>query len=398
MSKTAHKPNLSFAAFSVIFLFVLLLLVLPQPHLYAQALQKPGGHRFNALAAKKANAPFQTDLKKLLYLIRQDRWQEAGPFAYELAKRSPTVADAADANGLYALVLLRGGYPQEATEEAKQALGLDARSYWALVASGRVELWNGEDVQAKKSFLRAAQVHPQGAEARLGLCFCARPGSPDEAKATFAYLALSPTGHPHDQIVAGLKSFIIGHNLHRNASAKSFEADYSQTAHQVLNHHSPKDVQKSLVVIPLTSEDTGLFVTAVIDGHPMKLLLDTGADDITLTRQAAGRLSLAPQGTSTVSGVQGSEQSTDYLAKTLQLGPLRWTSIPLQTASIGHGDGVLGIDLLRHYVVCLDLAHHAMRLTTSAEAPLAGNSRQRLRFREYETKIMFPAQVGGQNV
>lgn len=114
MNRAFRKQCRPLAAF-----FVLLPLVLSSPHTCAQGRQKPGGHRLTGLTAKKSNLSFQDDLKKLLYLIRQDRWQEAGPFAYELAKRSPTSADAADACGLYALVLLRGGYPQGATEEAK---------------------------------------------------------------------------------------------------------------------------------------------------------------------------------------------------------------------------------------------------------------------------------------
>ena len=226
----------------------------------------------------------------------------------------------------------------------------------------------------------------------------------EEVRAMFAYLALAPTGHPHDQMVAYLASVLRGYNPHWSASSleamrQSSKVTLGPTEYQASDRGSPIDIQKSPVIIPLTCEATGLYITAFIDGHPMKLLLDTGAgESITLTPQAARRLLLLRLGTSTISGTQGSEQSTDYVAKNLQLGRLRWSSVPIRTVDVGSSDGILGVGFLGHYVVSLDLAHQVIRLTASAEAPLAGTSRQSLHFHEYQQGVMFPAQVGGQDV
>jgi len=126
----------------------------------------------------------------------------------------------------------------------------------------------------------------------------------------------------------------------------------------------------SLATMPLETRQNLMFVTAGIDGQPVRLLVDTGAERTVLTGAAVARLRLShdTQHLTHSFGIGGSSSSWDAIIPGIVLGQTRF---PVEHVAVGDftidhvsgppADGLLGADILLAFDMDIDAA--AQRLT-----------------------------------
>lgn len=110
-----------------------------------------------------------------------------------------------------------------------------------------------------------------------------------------------------------------------------------------------------------------------LDGKIARMVLDTGAERSTVTRAAAARLRLRPDrwvGTT----LRGAGGLVEYFpnvdvavaryrtARLAQRADATWLSLAVTDADLGGADGLLGADILRHFVVDVDLRRSRVAL------------------------------------
>jgi hypothetical protein len=126
-------------------------------------------------------------------------------------------------------------------------------------------------------------------------------------------------------------------------------------------------------VLPLDPAHGRPIIEATIDGQPVRLIVDTGAETTLLTAEAAARLAL-PRGGSPMRlvGVGGEGNGSSAVARTLAFGGTVLRDFPLVIdgdAAGGGGfgleriaDGILGLDVLSHFDIDLDMPDARMTL------------------------------------
>jgi hypothetical protein len=105
----------------------------------------------------------------------------------------------------------------------------------------------------------------------------------------------------------------------------------------------------------------------------LRLLVDTGARSLLLNRWQAEGLDLEPLGQSRIGGFgDGPDEASQVtLARTLECEGLRLAHVVVEVAAkqfVAGVDGVIGLDILRHFQVTLDGPRKQLRLTPYAEA------------------------------
>ncbi|MGH7040705.1 MAG: retropepsin-like aspartic protease [Acetobacteraceae bacterium] len=125
-----------------------------------------------------------------------------------------------------------------------------------------------------------------------------------------------------------------------------------------------------VATVPVTAYDGLLFVTARIDGKPVRLVLDTGAQRSLLTEAAVQRLGLPPDprhGTRTW-GIGGPSTAFDAMVHRFTLAGV---AIGLPRITVGRfrlgalrggADGMLGVDVLALFGIDLDASAGRMVL------------------------------------
>ena len=96
--------------------------------------------------------------------LRLDNWKNAVSEAQSAVAATPQNADA---HGLLGMALMRGGRPQKAESEANKSLALNPKSYWGLVAKGRVQIFNELEGAASETLAKAFDLHPRMAGRHL---------------------------------------------------------------------------------------------------------------------------------------------------------------------------------------------------------------------------------------
>jgi predicted aspartyl protease len=149
----------------------------------------------------------------------------------------------------------------------------------------------------------------------------------------------------------------------------------------------------------------GLLVTYVeIDGsQPRPFVIDTGAAQSVIRTEALEGLEVnPPHETVVVHGILGMSVMQEMLAKSLRVGSMIVTDVPLLVAPPTERDiliyGLIGHDLLQHSVVELDPTAGRMRLSESMPEGRAGGdgSRGAIAFeRGAEGLIYAPVEVNG---
>lgn len=329
-------------------------------------------------------------------LIRLDAWSEAVNAAKAAVEALPNNADL---HGLYALTLLRGGQPEEARKEADKALKLDAAAYWAMVAGGRLALWENNQEEAHSLLKHATEIHPDWPEAWYYLisAFDSHHEA-DFQKAFAAYRKLNPKGHPHEMALEGVDGAI--------AFSKSFDKDPAMRPTGKLNEKviQAADEGKSSVIsttFPIERDDNNFILVPVkINGQRFKLLYDTGAGDgLSLGQSAADHLGLPLIAKSVARGVNGKETSKLFKADTLEVGDLTLHSIPIAGSDnkVGPVDGLFGGAIFKSFVVTVDFERNEMTLTrgknAKAPTPPANTRVNTVPFRLQDDYIFVPTNI-----
>ena len=315
-------------------------------------------------AAPKQAAP---RLGLIRDLIRLDAWSEAVAESRAAVTVLPLNADA---HGLYALTLLRGGQPEAAQKESDKALKLDPASYWALVAGGRLALWEHGKEEANALLHHATEVHPDWPEAWYYLMESFDSHRRTEGRAAFeAYRKLNPKGHPHEMALEGVDGQI--------AFSKSFEKDPAMRSTGTLNEKvlQAADEGKAGIIsttFPIERDESNFIIVPVkINGTRFRLLYDTGAGDgLSLGQSGADHLGLPLIAKSIARGVNGKESAKLFKADTLEVGELQMHSIPLEGTDnkVGPADGLFGGAIFKEFVVTVDFERNEMTLTRGKKA------------------------------
>ena len=330
-------------------------------------------------------------------LLRLDRWTEALEMARTTTRLLP---GSADAQGLYALAALRAGDPDTAAPAAARALALDGNDYWALVADGRLAVWNGQDAQARRDFRRAAALRPQEPDGLLGLMLSEEV---EEGCVTAAaYLRLPPRGYPHDLYVDSVRKFVENwptlRRAYRTDSVFQATAPVPETALQAWRRTGAS----LSVTVPLQRSQGRWLVSVLIKGQTFHLVFDTGAGDkITLNPEAARRLHLPTLAQSLVGGIQGYAASTALYAKTMSVGGLTLASIPIDVVPqpVTASDGLFGAAVLDKYLVTLDLEKGLMTVERGRAASLRPPLEEvAVPFHLYNNNVLTRVQVEGASV
>jgi len=329
-------------------------------------------------------------------LIRLDAWADA------VAESKAAVAALplnADAHGLYALTLLRGGQPEAAQKEADQALKLDKSGYWALVAAGRMALWENGHEEAHALLHHATEIHPDWPEAWFYLMESFDSHHAVENRKAFeTYRKLSPKGHPHEMALEGVDGQL--------AFSKSFEKDPAMVATGKLSAKvlQSADDGKSAIIsttFPIERDDNNfIYVPVKINGTRFKMLYDTGAGDtLSLGESKADHMGLTVLAKSIARGVNGKETTKLFKAETLEVGDLQLHSIPLEGTDnkVGPADGLFGGAIFRDFVVTVDFERNEMTLTRGRKAvappPPAGFRVLTVPFRLQDDYIFVPTNI-----
>src|ERR1700678_3833443 len=144
--------------------------------------------------------------------------------------------------------------------------------------------------------------------------------------------------------------------------------------------------------IPIDCSNGRCLVPVVLDGRVARMLLDTGAELTLVTGAAAARLALRPDawvGT-TLRGAGGLvERRANVDVGVARLGGVRLfqrlpgggLSLPVTNSDLGGADGLLGGDVLRHFVLDLDIpgARLALRGPATPSHPRSAVPLQSLR-------------------
>ena len=98
------------------------------------------------------------------------------------------------------------------------------------------------------------------------------------------------------------------------------------------------------------NENGGFYVTGAVDGAPARFLVDTGASDIVLSQDDAVRAGLAPaaeQYTRLNETANGVGYGAPMVVKTLTVGSIRLTDVPVQVNKAPMSASLLGMTFLK---------------------------------------------------
>jgi predicted aspartyl protease len=132
------------------------------------------------------------------------------------------------------------------------------------------------------------------------------------------------------------------------------------------------------VAVPLQPVHNLYFVPLSIQGTPVSLLLDTGANASSVSSHAWSGITMHWQPQTTIDGVRstGGSEARFALIPTIEIAGAMSRDVPLRVqpqtkdglfADAGF-NGLLGTDVLRQFIVTLDLANNRMYLTSNPKA------------------------------
>ncbi len=335
--------------------------------------------------------------------MRQDNWQLALTEAQGGLSAQPQNADL---HGLYACVLVRAGRPQQAEKEADKALTLNPNCYWALVARGRVQLFNEQPDAAHTTLTKAVELRPEYPEALYYLLesFDAKTPRPEIEKAVKAYVKLKPKGHPHDMVFESMA---------RSDSAKDpFDEKKNRTVMEAVGKVDQKLLQAAdegkekpvTITIPFEryeEDKETIFLPLTINGVRLRLLFDTGAGrGIHICGEAVERLHLPTIYKSYAYGVSGKEEIKICRAEEMKIGGQAFRNVKLATSPNGIGmpvDGLIGGAVFEQYAVTIDYENNNLILsrgkTAAAPKPEEGDYITTVPFHNIGGDIVVPMKL-----
>jgi clan AA aspartic protease (TIGR02281 family) len=113
--------------------------------------------------------------------------------------------------------------------------------------------------------------------------------------------------------------------------------------------HEPRATEGSDHVIRIKADSNGhYYVKGSADGVPLEFMIDTGASYITLTKEAAGRLSVGPLSFDlTTNTANGPIQNAQITIRKLTIGPYIASDIPAVVNGGALDEPLLGMSWLR---------------------------------------------------
>jgi Flp pilus assembly protein TadD len=338
-------------------------------------------------------------------LLRMDRWEEAQTEGAEAVEKFP---DHGDLRGLYALALLRAGLIDEAIAEATKAWRQEPFGFYAALAYGRTQIWEGNTQRARTAFRRAIEIRPNDPDPWLGRFEASDNDTEEKDDLTAArkYLSLKPKGYPHDAELSGVANAVKNWQAYKDHYEKDAmlaavgpipekELKRRERAGETFEARVPFKMRMGFVVVPV-----------VLDGASFELIFDTGGGNgVLLTATAAKRLQKAKTkrvGEARVRGASGSEATTQYKAGTMKMGSLTLGAVPVDTVGDkpGLGDGILGGPAFDDYAVTIDFTKKELILRRGRNArapkPTSGNYVVAQTFRYRGGKILLPLRAEGE--
>jgi tetratricopeptide (TPR) repeat protein len=355
-----------------------------------------------AYAAAIKRTPNQVALRlgMIRALLRLDAWSEAITQGRAAVAAAPQNADA---HGLLAMALMRGGQPDAAAAEAKRALAISPDSYWGLVATGRVLLWEDQSQEARKVLTRATTLHPDWPEA----WFYRLDTYKDDAvraeaiQCLRAYVKLAPKGYPHDRALADYADSASYTSVAFKPTTYHPAGPFPATRLQDADEGKAAPIS---VTFPIERSDDSIIVPITVNGEKFHMLFDTGAaDSIALAGGQAESLKLPLLAKSVVRGVSGKEAEGVYKADEVTIGNLKMHSIPIDgmDTDIPPTDGLLGGAVFHEYAVTVDFEKNTMTLTrgknAAAPPPAPGHHIMTIPFHNEQGYIFVPIKIQGQD-
>lgn len=364
--------------------------------------------------------------------LRLDDWQNC---VSEGQKAIVALPSNADAHGLLSMALMRGGRPRQAESEANKALALDAKSYYGLVARGRVLTFNEQKGEAREVLTRAFNLHPEWPDAPFYLLRVLEEKTSDEEEQKIykAYAKTHPKGHPHDRTMDSLSRALDTYNPNNSREAgeadktpgdkkpdgdKKAEGDKKPgkkkeamtfEAIGAINEQKLKDADEGkikpiTITIPFErykADNQTVLIPLSINGVTMRLLFDTGAGhSISVAGDAAERLNLPAIYKTYARGVSGKEEVRVSRAKEMKIGPQMFKNIPVDTTANAISpafDGLIGGAVFEEYAVTIDYENNNLVLTrgktAAAPAPEEGNHITTVPFHDFGGYIIVPLKL-----
>ncbi len=331
--------------------------------------------------------PMQSQARILLIraCLRLDgtKWRDAEALAKVGVQVDP---QSAAMQGLLSLAYMRGGRPSLAITAASAALATNPNSYYALVASSRVELWNGDKAKARATLQHAVTLRPKRAMAYYYLLSAMTDHHHENYKSLIDhYIQLHAKGYPHTQLSAALKfdQHWGGRNDDQAPAAKKSSAD-GKVSDNGYSYSVPMYRQHDDVILPVR-----------IRGVLFHLLLDTGAGDgVVLNSDSAERLGIQPNGQSVEFGASGEEVGKSFDNQTMLVGRQEFDGVSVSTVQRNQGDitdGLIGGANFKHSVVTLDFTHNQLVVSTGPKAtappPAPGDALMTVPFHYYDGYI-----------
>ena len=126
-----------------------------------------------------------------------------------------------------------------------------------------------------------------------------------------------------------------------------------------------RGLQAPLAVLPFENVGEKIFLTGLLDGHPVSIQFDTGAESPVISTEAAGRLGIAANSSTENEGGTGKAIVPASTGRSMALGAVKLHDLTLTHLEIGDYEGhkrdiIIGYDLLRDHVVQVD--HDANRI------------------------------------
>jgi tetratricopeptide (TPR) repeat protein len=354
-------------------------------------------HDAYAVALKHDPKNVALHIAQLRTLLRLDneRWRDAiaeGKAAVGYAPQN------AELHGLYSLALMRGGRPDAAAVEAKKALDLNPNSYYGLVATGRVLIWNEKNEEALKPLRHAVELRPDQPDGYYYLIDAMDVKQRDEAmKLVKAYVKLKPMGHPHDRAIDGYENSLVSKNSIDKVAVRKIERDNADAEIKAADDGSARSI---VFTTPIDRHGDDIIVPVTINGAKFRMLFDTGAGHgVTLTEEALSRLKLPALGQSISRGVSGKETSQLYHADNMTIGRQSFHNVVLESmgTQIHDLDGLFGGANFDDCAVTVDFEQNIMTMArgknAAAPPPAEGNHVMTVPFHNIDGYIVVPIRL-----
>ncbi len=372
----------------------------------AERLFKEG--KFNqaqtAYAAAVRSSPRQLELRMAYArtLLRLDKWYEA---IAEMRTAIGFAPKSADAHGMLSFALMRGGQPEESEKEAKKATELDPKSYWALVGSARVALWNEKNADAEKLLNQATKSFPDQPEAWNYLLNAQDEKTPeaDRKKAAAGYVKLAPKGHPFYHSIEGLTRTIEKKDSDDKKKTFQAEGKINQDVLKAADEGKISPVSFSVDFETGKYDTDSIILPVSVNGSRFRLLFDTGAGhSIGLSGPAIERVKMPLLYRSFVSGVSGKQAVSVRRADEVKIGGQVFRNAIVDTSKDADEgiDGLIGGAVFEEYVMSINYEDNVMTFTrgkTAVAPPVReGYHSMTVPFHLIDGYIIFPLRLEDQ--